>query len=240
MSIDDDLGPLSPEEGRTALAAELALGLLHGAEAEEARRLLRTDAAFAAEVRLWLERLAALAEELPEEAPPAAVRDRLNDRLATAAAAGGRFLPSPGGFRPWTWLGGLAAAGAVALALLLLPPMLRGPGAPVAGADLVATAPVPMRVETELLGDGRTLRVRLAEGAMPEDRDAELWWIADAEAVPVSLGVAPRRGEVDVVLPAGLAFAPGVRLAITDEPRGGSPTGVATGPILAAATLTVL
>lgn len=239
MSDGDDLD-LTPEEARAALAAELALGLLTGAEAEEAHRLLRGDPAFAAEVRGWHERLAALAAELPEEAPSPELRARLNDRLATAAATGMQMLPPPRRARPWGWLAGLAGAAVAALALWLLPPLLRGPPGPIAGADLVASAPVPMRVESRLLAGGRTLSVRLVEGAMPEDRDAELWWIADADAVPVSLGVAPREGEVRVALPAGLAYAPGVQLAITDEPRGGSPTGRATGPILAVAPLTNL
>lgn len=241
MSADDDLAPLSPEDERAALAAELALGLLTGDEAEAARRLQATDPDFGAEVRAWHERLAALAEELPAEAPPPAVRVRLNERLADAAAAGWR-APEPARRRRapgWVWPGGLAAAGLAALALLLLPPMLREP-APIAGADLVAAAPVSMRVETRLLADRRTLSVRVAEGAMPEGRDAELWWIADAQAVPVSLGVAPRAGAATVPLPAGLAYAPGVQLAITDEPLGGSPTGQATGPILAIAPLTTL
>lgn len=241
MSAGDDMTPLTPEEARAALAAEFALGLLTGDDLNEARRLTGTDAVFAAEVRAWNERFATLAHDLPEEAPSPALRQRLNERLADAAAAGRRReIPARRRRNPLAWLGGLAAVGIAALALLLLPPMLRGPAAPMAGADLIASAPAPMRLETRLMQDGRTLSVRMVEGEMPANRDAELWWIADAQATPVSLGVAPRAGETTMTLPASLNYAPGVQLAITDEPLGGSPTGAATGPVLAVAPLTTL
>jgi anti-sigma-K factor RskA len=239
MSATDDDAPLSPEEARSALAAEAALSLLTGSEAAEARRLIAGDPAFAAAVRGWHERFAALAHTLPEETPSPSVRARLNERLADRAAAGGRHEDRARRRSPLAWIGALAGAAVLAAALWLVPPMLR-PQAPMAAAELVAEAPVPMRVETLLQADGRTLVVTLMEGAMPEGRDAELWWIAGAEAVPVSIGLAPHSGSSRLVLPENLAYAPGVQLAISDEPRGGSPTGQATGPVLAIAPLTTL
>ena len=235
MTLRDDT-PLSPEDDRNALAAEAALGLLTGADAAEARSMIARDSGFAAEVRAWHERLAVLAQSLPEEAPPAAVRARLNEVLADRAAAGGPFEDRSPRRAALTWFTGVFAAGVVALALWLVPPMLR-PDLPMAGAELVASAPMPMRLETRLQADGRTLTVRMMEGTIPEGRDAELWWISGAEAVPVSIGLAPHAGSSDLILPADLSFGPDVQLAISDEPSGGSPTGQATGPVLAVAPL---
>ena len=65
-------------------------------------------------------------------------------------------------------------------------------------------------------------------------RDHELWAIVEGEA-PVSLGVLPPRG-LPLAVEARLRplLRPGVTLAVTDEPLGGSPTGGPTGALVVA------
>lgn len=231
----------TPEGTAQVLAAEYALGLLEGDEAQQARDRIASEPEFAAMVRLWQERLAALTQGLTPVMPPARARlgilralGHVHEPLADVPPirrAGRSSASGGGGFGGWlTWLLGAAVAGAVMLAVIIMPQR----GADYA-ADLVSD-PAGLRVEARL--DGRDMDIAMAQGGAAEGRDLELWWIAGEGATPVSLGVLPRQGSLTMTLPEGLEPAPGVQLALSDEPLGGSPTGQATGPVVAIAPLT--
>ena len=63
--------------------------------------------------------------------------------------------------------------------------------------------------------------------AVPADRDLELWSLMRDDARPRSLGVLPMEGRRMKA-----TLAPGTRLLVSLEPKGGSPTGQPTGPVL--------
>ena len=69
----------------------------------------------------------------------------------------------------------------------------------------------------------------------PGKGDAELWVIPAGQTVPVSMGVIGATAATSHPLDARHAalVTPGATFAISQEPKGGSPTGVATGPIVA-------
>ncbi len=56
----------------------------------------------------------------------------------------------------------------------------------------------------------------------------ELWGVPPGATVPVSLGVVPNTGRIKMpaIVPAGTL------LLVSTEPRGGSPTGAPTGPVV--------
>ena len=82
---------------------------------------------------------------------------------------------------------------------------------------------------------GLVLRA-VATGGAPSDRDFELWAIAPGAAHAQPLGIVPASGRLALgVLPE--AVRDGATLAISIEPRGGSPTGRPTGPVVFAGTL---
>lgn len=235
--------PLPPSHEDEALAAELALGLLEGEEAGTAVARLGDDPAFAQLVRDWQELLAGLADQLTPVMPPARARQRIRETLGHGKPP----LSQPAqDARPW-WRGplgallGLAAVAAVA-AFLWLPGQLpttpglapAGPGYEAALVSEDATLRVAARVE------GREMQVALEQGAAGEGRDYEIWWIRPDGTPPISLGVVPRSGSLRMELPEGLDPAEGARIALSDEPAGGSPTGQATGPVVAIADLTSL
>lgn len=232
--------PLTPEEETEALAAEFALGLLTEDEARAAQTRMAEDAGFAALVRAWQERLAGIADELTPVMASARARLGIQRALGhvaeplsnVPAIRRGQGGSRSGGGGSGGWLLGAVVAGAVALAVIIMPG--RDDGADYA-ADLVSE-PTGLHVQARL--DGRQMEIALTEGAAAEGRDLELWWIAGPDAVPVSLGVLPREGRVTMVLPEGLEPGQAVQLALSDEPLGGSPTGQATGPIVAIAPLT--
>lgn len=223
----DDL-PLTPEEEDLALAGEYALGLLEGEELRAAEARLASDPAFRAAVARWSEDLAGSFDGAGEVPPPAAVEGRLMRRLFPEERRPGllpRLLP---------WLGGAVAAGLAAFGLFLVFP----PGGPEMQARMAAEdeSLVVMATYDE---DTRRLEIEMVAGAVPEGRDYELWVIKDDRVR--SLGVIPHdeRGVIEVSVELAPDMAGG-QLALTDEPPGGSPTGVATGPIVAAGPVTEL
>lgn len=230
--------PLTPEEQDDALAAELALGLLEGDEAQDAVARLAEDPGFAQAVRDWQERLAGLAEGLTPVMAPARARQGIREKLGHGLAP---LSDAPADGRRW-WqrpipaLAGLAAVAAVAL-LLWMP--AETPVPPTAGPDYQAQLVAEdsdLRVAARLEGD--EMEIALEQGAPPEGRDYEIWWIRPDGSAPISLGLVPHQGNARMTLPPELDPSEGIRIALTDEPAGGSPQGVATGPVVAIADLT--
>ena len=84
-----------------------------------------------------------------------------------------------------------------------------------------------------LLPDLRALRVIASQRAqLGEDEEYELWWLGD-DGIVTSLGLLPREGAWQVLLPAHLRVKPNGRVAVSLEPAGGSQAEDGpSGPIL--------
>ncbi|HEY9039921.1 MAG TPA: anti-sigma factor [Roseovarius sp.] len=225
--------PPYDEDADRVLAGEYALGLLSPAEAADFEARMARQPHLRALYAGWAEDLAGLTDGIPEAAPPAALKPRIDADLFGAAPR----RPFAG-WRGLGWLVGGAVAAAIAVLLAVNTGML-GPQPDVPGytADIAAEDGSLVLVASFDAVDG-TLSIERLAGAAPVGRALELWLIA-GENPPVSLGVLPEDG------PARLNVAEGLRgqmtgglLAITDEPPGGSPTGAPTGSVLAAGTVT--
>ena len=70
---------------------------------------------------------------------------------------------------------------------------------------------------------------------VPADKDLELWSLAQGETRPRSLGVLPPSGKQVTE-----SLAPNTQLLVSLEPKGGSPTGQPTGPVLYGGWLTTM
>lgn len=220
MTTDD--APLTPEEQADALAAEYVLGVLPLSERLAVEARIKTDAAFAARVADWEDRLAPLNDGYAEMPAP--------DLLPKIEA---RLFPTPAKppRRPlFGWLAGAVTAVALVLTgmAVLVPPS--------AGTLVAVLGEADAALRFEARFDGQALTViRVAGSAAPEGQVQEVWLIAP-EAAPVSLGLLP--GErLSVAYPEAPA---GWTLAVSLEPAGGSPTGAPTGPVLAAGLITDL
>lgn len=214
-----------------ALAAQYALGTLSARARARLARAARADRVVADAVAGWESRLAQLADGLPPIEPPASVWPAITRRLGFAPAA----APKLGWWdRVALWRSLALAAGFAALVLgvTLLAPREDGPGGTIV-AVLAGPDARPVLLATAARRE-RTLALKaLAPVNVPADRALELWMLPGTGA-PRSLGVfdpaAPRRVR--------LAAAPdealrGIdALAVSLEPRGGSPTGAPTGPVL--------
>lgn len=231
--------PLTPDEERDALAAELALGLLEGEELQTAVARLSSDAEFAQAYRGWQERLCGMGENLTAVMPPARAWHIICERLGHTKAP---LTEDPTDPLPWWrgpkgWFAGLVAVAALATILLMPGQLPVSDAAPDYQAQLVSedeTLQVIARLE------GRDMEVALEQGSANEGRDLEIWWIKPDGSAPISLGLVPRSGSTRMELPEGVEPDSGIKIALSDEPSGGSPTGEATGPIVAIADLTSL
>ncbi len=219
VTDDDDL-----------LAAEFALGLLEPDEAEAVQRRARTDAPLSLRIAWWRDQLSPLVREA-EVAPPAATWDRIAARLPV------NDNPASGSF--WKWAtGGMGAVAAALLGVILLNPApapTPGP-VPATAPPLVASLGGERGMAVTVAYDGASGRMLVTPVALdPGKGDAELWIIPVGQTVPVSMGVIDAKTAASHHLdPAHAALvAPGATFAISQEAKGGSPTGKAQGPIVA-------
>lgn len=240
--------PLIPED-RAILAGELALGLLEGEQLEGAIELARTDPEFSSELASWAGRFSSLLDELGPVAPPDSLWQSIE--LLTQPKVGQPdnvvTLRRRVGF--WQVCTGVTTALAASLALVLAIQPGTFSQTPVEQTQQEQSSK-PM---VAMLTTGREhpalmaswepgSRHLLVEASAPmpaaKGRDHQLW-VIPADGKPRSVGVMPAEGPMEATIDAGLArtFANGATLAVSDEPRGGSPTGLPTGPVVASGKL---
>lgn len=225
MSAPDEL------TGDDALAAEYVLGVLPEDERQGVADRIARDRVFARLVDDWEARLGPLGESYAETMPAASVKAALDRRLFGADAA-----PQHGGFwqslTVWRTIAGVLAA----LLLLVAVPVLRSAFTPEAPQLVALLSAEGSTVSYLAVYEPKTGAVALsrAGAAQQGDRDFELW-VINKDKAPVSMGVIPPGKTTRVALSDALRgqVQAGSNLAISDEPKGGSPTGQPTGPVLA-------
>lgn len=242
MSTSDDIG--GDFEGRNALVAEYVLGLLSASEHERVGRLIDNDQALRAERDFWVSRFAALNAEYEETPVPAHLYAAIEARAFGDVVRASRPVTSF-----WenlmVWRG--IAAGAVAVAVAAVGFNLMQPrfDADQMAVQLVAALQAQEGSGIEFLAvydqtQGQVRITSLKGDAVP-DRDFELWYI-NGDQPAVSMGVIPvnQRLEIQLDATAKANIGPGTLLAVTLEQTGGSPTGVAQGPIVAVGSATAI
>lgn len=210
-----------------ALAGEYVLGTLSPGERRGAEARLATDADFRAAVAAWQARLQPLADDAPPVEPPAGTYDRILQRLELPPALYGAegVIALRRSLNRWR----IGTALAVILAAGLLGMVIHDRSRPPSGefvAVLTAEGAKPAFVATVDVAKG-TLSIRRIGEASPPDKSYELWAV-EPNTAPKSLGLV-ENASLTRALPVP---ARDLVLAVSLEPKGGSPTGVATGPIL--------
>jgi anti-sigma-K factor RskA len=223
-------GASDREEDRQ-LAAEYALGLLGREERAAFKARLAAEPELRAEYALWAEHFAAMTDTVEAASPPAHIYATLDEVLF------GEPRPERWSLRRWLGLGALLGAAAVMLLVWLGPHLglIRAPGFTPDMIARLAAENGALVVEAGYDADERMLEITRDQGAPRPGRSFELWLI-EGDNAPISLGVLPATQRGLIVVPEPLAAKmAGATLAISDEPEGGSPTGQATGPVLAVA-----
>lgn len=243
MNTRADIAGEPPEGALTA--AEYVLGVLDADTRQRVAARARRDAAFAADVHAWEQRLAPLIDEIAPVPVPFALWPRI--QVATGLAVPDRAKPAVDGaswwqnLPLWRWLSVaslVAAAGFAGLFFATRPPT------PTPSQSLVATM---------AQDDGKVLFTATIDAAsgnlivmplgvdIPAGRVAELWLIPPGDK-PHSLGLIDARRARPVIVPAALrsALAAKALVAVSLEPPGGAPRGQPTGPIIAKGAIAFL
>ena len=226
-----------------ALAAEYVVGTLQGRARRRFELLARDDRELAAIVRRWEDELNPLGERVKPIEPPARVWAAIEARIAPqrrgaadteASSAEGFWSSLPF----WRSLGMIAAglASVLVAAVLWLSPERPADAEPAFVAVLTSSDSVA-RMVVSLHAPGE-LQIRMVKPwAGIEGKSLELW-VLPKNGAPRSLGLIDERGDTRIRLAAGDARFQGANaLAVSMEPRGGSPSGQPTGPVLCSGTI---
>jgi anti-sigma-K factor RskA len=216
---------------RRALAADYAIGLMPSAARRRFEQLLLEDAALRAELAQWQEHLASLTEALPEQPVPDRVWQGITARIEP------QVLHMPEKRRFWSWLRVTAAVCSLVIAVTL-GVIYNRDSARYSATLLTADAQPALKVEAH----EDYLNVEpLTLAAVDPGRSLELWAIP-ADGKPISLGVIPAggKGRVELSDVQKALIGKPIALAVSLEPKGGSPTGQPTGPVLYQGALAAL
>lgn len=219
------------DDEREIFAGEYALGTLDASERARAEWLIASDTAFAARVRYWENRLAPLTDAVAPVEPPASLWPRI--RAALPLAGGAQIIEMNRRLKRWQTATGIA--GALAAALLIFVAVREANRPPETGKFVAVLQQDKVSPAFLLTVDLRTrdFTVRRVGAEVPRDRSYELWLVHDKFPSPRSLGLI---GDHEFTKAALTAYDPKIineaTYAVTLEPQGGSPTGVATGPIV--------
>lgn len=215
---------------RELLAAEYALGTLHGRARQRFEHFLHDDPALRDLVASWEERLMPMNRQAKRIVPPAAAWRSIQHELGLAARRA----------QPWSanlgfWRSFAITSSALAIALLIYIGNLHEPATGPAYVAVLTDASAQPVVLVTAAPDRTEVRVEAVAGnlAVP-GHSLELWLLPGQDRAPVSLGLVPAEGSGAFALPQPLRsdLTVGVVLAVSLEPAGGSPTGQPTGPVL--------
>ncbi|SFF39456.1 Anti-sigma-K factor RskA [Fontimonas thermophila] len=214
---------------RDALCAEYVLGTLRGPARRRFMRLLQHDVGLRQRVAFWEETLVSFARGTAPVSPSPQSWAAISRRLGLAEPrTQSRFRPI-GPLR--YWLAAVAVVLAVGLSMLspLRERFMFEPDVRVAITDDARQALWIIEADR----NRNRLRVRtLRDIPVAQDKSLELWLLLADGSAPVSLGLMPQTQGAELELQPRADLRAGNGFAVSLEPRGGSPTGRATGPIL--------
>lgn len=221
---------MTPQE-RQGLAADFVLGALDAKDQAQAERLMLTDSAFAQDVEAWRRRLS----DLDMSAAPveADLWSRIEGSIAAPAAeaAAAERRPSLWSSLPaWRAIGLVASAASLIFAIAFGVALREAQRTPAMIAVLVDGDKAGAVVH--VFNDGRAVLLPLTDIAVPPDRALQVWTLPSRERGPVSIGLMEQTRTLSLALENLPATRGDQLFEITLEPKGGSPTGRPTGPIL--------
>ncbi|KXI27283.1 anti-sigma factor [Paraglaciecola hydrolytica] len=222
------------QQRRDALSAEYVLGTLRGSARVRFKRLILQYPAIRSSVELWEQHINALGTQLQPIAPDPIVWEKVKQRLQfdganlaseQAVATNVVTLPLKSN-RRWKGLSLLASAAAVVLAVLLvqLQPI---PVAPVQQFTVMQNEAKESLWLIEITQ--QTLETRATQKVTQRaQNDYELWMVPTGGQAPISLGLLPQSGVASIAKHPQFDQIDIAALAVSLEPRGGSPNGAPT------------
>ncbi|PDT15683.1 anti-sigma factor [Rhizobium sp. J15] len=234
-SPDKSKGNRSRDE---VLAGEYVLGVLSLQDRRVVEERMRHDRIFAAIVSRWETNLSAFNDEYEGAAPSRETFKQIEARLF----GDGEKPPS---FSQGLW------NSAVFWRSLAFACIVVAVSAVIFASGVVPQPQGPTPLVAELAGQNNAINLRASyeiqsgklkivpvAAGKPEEKSLELW-LVPGSGMPKSLGIFKPGEGGELVIPADLRaqIAAGANLAVSLEPFGGSPTGQATGPVVASGTV---
>jgi anti-sigma-K factor RskA len=212
-----------------ALAGEYVLSTLPADERRAAEARYAADPAFRRAVSEWEARLQPLADSAGEVPAHAGLLNRILAEIdgmpQPVGDVGGNVVALRRSVVRWRITSAIVGAAAAVLAGVVVVDRMQPAPQSEFVAVLTAGGDSPAFVATVDVASG-TISVRRVADAAPADKSYELWSIAPNEA-PKSLGVVE---QASFSQPLPISPSGDLTLAITLEPKGGSPTGAPTSP----------
>ncbi|MEN9896037.1 MAG: hypothetical protein RIR97_1889 [Pseudomonadota bacterium] len=213
------------------IAGEFVLGVLSTKDRAAVLARMKEDSGFAERISRWEQHFSQLNDAYEDVAPPAQLFANVEKRLFTETQK-----PKVSLWSSLVLWRSLAFASLVLVAALGLFEFgmisSQQPAKPLV-AQLMSESG---NLNLVALYDAQSGIVKLTPAAAgkPEEKSLELWLI-DGDQPAVSLGILPASGNGEVKIPPALRsrITDGMVLAVSLEPFGGSPTGKATGPVIA-------
>ena len=226
------------------LAAEYALGTLRGAARLRFERWLREDGSLRLAVARWEARLAPMTASVAPVAPPARTWGAIAKRIGRPAGRG--VWDSLAFWRALALFTGGTAAALFMVVISNAPPVpvpapapivLRAPSTDTQAGYVAVLSDPKTEQPVVFVSAGRDsdeLWVRTLDPSIrvPE-KSLELWALPKSGA-PRSLGLVSgeEKGVLKLASAAETSLADVPKLAVSLEPKGGSPSGAPTGPVL--------
>lgn len=204
------------------LAAEYVLGVLDADARQQVTKRIESDITFARLVSSWEEHFSGLNAGYKDVQAPDAVKTAIDNELfATSTQQGDGAL----GFLTRFRIPILLTVLLIALAPRVMDYISSSQEQLLYTSEIASLEGFAVAFEAKLTDAGLT--VTQSKGTKPFDKDYELWLVL-ADGPVLSLGVISGKlnGE-------GLDIPADSKFAISIEPIGGSPTGVATGSVVA-------
>jgi anti-sigma-K factor RskA len=217
------------------LAAQYVLGTLRGRARRRFERYCKHNATALHAVRRWEDRLVDLLAGVVPVAPSAVVWEQIRFRVRRERALRPKRVFAT--FGNWRFA---VAAGIAALAIAFGLWTGIGPGS----TQVVASFRSPQQGQLWTIEAPRSrveLRIAATENLRLDPARAYELWALPGEGAPVSLGLMPKSGRATLELNDAqrLALSRSRKIAISEEPPGGSPTGAPTGQVLFVADVAV-
>lgn len=227
------------------LAGEYALGVLTGEELRRARELEASDPSFRTAVERWTGRFASFLADADPVQPPQQLWTRIAGSIGPESAPGNVVaLQRKLNFWRGSAIGMTGLAASLAIFLLSRPPApVRAPAPTVQNPATPMVAVLGDEQETKVVAswdpDRRQLILAVAGKLSGDPAHSHELWVIPTGGKPVSLGTLSGADQSHVKLAEALAqlLRDGATIAISVEPRGGSPTGAPTGPVVASGPL---
>jgi anti-sigma-K factor RskA len=214
------------------LAAEYVLGTLQGKARLRFERLMVEQPSVRRLVLAWEQRLAPLSAQVKPQAVSPVVWQKIRQRIGFDPVVNAPLKLSF--WQSWLWSGTVMAS--LLAGMLLWKYLIYQPDIVPIYQDVAVLS--TDKAEPTWIGransDGSGLKLSSLQAVnIANDKDLELWAIADG--APESLGVIKvvnGQGELHFTQQQRQRLAQGKVLAISLEPKGGSPTGSPTGAVL--------